>query len=213
MASLDRAPFNSHLSPSCHHQTSMQWNGHAMRTHCGVWRRCRIRRLDTAMKSFTFQPCYSGMVCKMLWIGSDCTNTGTQWKSNMHTYTPILQALVSVHRNLAGKRGGLTAGNGNIDWQINHSGTVCMCVYAFVCVLMCFWISGRQWTCVCMDVCVSLLTLTAPYESNSNFRESVIQTQLAARDYPTLQLTVSTVSALQLSIERTLINHLPTTAL
>lgn len=61
--------------------------------------------------------------------------------------------------------------------------------------------------CVCVYLCVSLLTLTAPYESNSNFRESVIQTQLAARDYQTLQLTVNTVSALQLSIQRTLINH------
>lgn len=83
MASLVKAPLDSRLPPSCHHQTGMQWNGQAVIIHCVVW---RLR----AIKVFGYNnamPCVSTLLQGSaahkvgMWIGFDRTN---QSQTNIH---------------------------------------------------------------------------------------------------------------------------------
>lgn len=88
MASVVASLFDSQLSPGCHHQTSLQWNRYAMKTHCCVRWPCRIRRLDTTKQCSAFQLRYTGIVWKMFRMGSDCTNQ-TQMMKKWHARTNL----------------------------------------------------------------------------------------------------------------------------
>ena len=87
---------------------------------------------------------------------------------------------------------------------------VAVCVYACVCVCVCVHvslsISGRKCMCMCMYVYLSVcVCVPTDLDSSIRKRQPLIQTLLLATRL--LQLPVNTASALQLSIERTLINH------